>query len=139
MSPIRIRLASVLSALSGIGALDAGGGVLWEKVERSETEAAIVVLIEDYVRAIETKDLKLFRRIKPAISEAEEKRLQVAFANGPKQRIDLTIRSLEIVEGRATLIASRRDTLTGGIVSSFPQTFSLEKSSAAWVITEIGR
>ncbi len=134
-----LRRLGVIAVFAASGAASAEAGVVWEKAQRSEAETAIVAVIEDYVRAIETKDVKLFRRVKPALSEAEEKRLQTAFASVQKQSIELTVRGLEIADGKAQLKASRRDTLSGGIVSSFPQTFALEKQHDSWVIAEIGR
>jgi hypothetical protein len=139
MTADRLRRLALIGMLAASGAASAEPGVVWEKAQRSETEAAIIALIEDYVRALETKDVKLFRRVKPALSDAEEKRLQTAFASGPKQSIELMVRALEIADGKAQLKASRRDTISGGIVSSFPQSFGLEKQHDAWVITEIGR
>lgn len=133
------RRAARFAALLGACCLGVDAGVMWDKPQRSEAEAAIILVIEDYVRAIETKDVKLFRRVKPTLSEEEEKRLQAAFASVQKQSIELTVRSLEIGDAKALLKASRRDTLTGGVVSSFPQTFALEKQHANWVIAEIRR
>jgi hypothetical protein len=133
------RRLSLIATFAACASASAEAGVVWERAQRSETEAAIVALIEDYVRAIETKDVELFRRVKPALSDVEEKRLQAAFASVPKQSIELMIRALQVADGKAQLKASRRDTLSGGIVSSFPQTFALERHRDAWVITEIGR
>ena len=44
-----------------------------------------------------------------------------------------------ILEGKATVKVTRRDTLNGSIVSSFPQTFQLVKEPAGWMIADIGR
>ena len=47
----------------------------------SPEESAISTVIADYARAIETRDLELFRSVKPVLSQDEEQRLRTAFAN----------------------------------------------------------
>jgi hypothetical protein len=51
----------------------------------------------------------------------------------------MNVLSLDVKEGKATVKVSRRDTINGSIVSSFPQTFSLAKETAGWTIQDIGR
>ena len=101
--------------------------------------AGIRKALEVYVRAVEGKDLQLFRSVKPNLSDEEEKRARAAFKSVQTQVVRISVLSLEVREGRAVVKVARRDTLNGSIVSSFPQTFQLAKETAGWTIQDIGR
>jgi hypothetical protein len=104
------------------------------------TEAtSIRKVLEAYVRAVEAKDLLMFRTVKPNLSEEEEKRARIAFKSVQSQVVKMNVLSLEVKDGKATVKVSRRDTINGSIVSSFPQTFLLAKQTAGWTIQDIGR
>jgi hypothetical protein len=104
------------------------------------TEATgIRKVLEAYVRAVEAKDMEMFRAVKPNLSEEEEKRARAAFKSIQSQVVKMNVLSLDVKEGKATVKVSRRDTINGSIVSSFPQTFSLAKETAGWTIQDIGR
>ena len=103
----------------------------------SADQAAIRRVISDYGRAIETKDLELFKTVKPDLSKDEEKRLRAAFDSVRTQVVKITITSLELVDRQATVRVSRRDTINTAIVSSFPQTLVMAKNAAGWAIVEI--
>jgi hypothetical protein len=102
-------------------------------------EAAIRKLLERYVRAIETKDVAQFRVVKPNLSEDEEKKAKKAFESLQSQAVVITVQSVEVQGDTATVRVSRRDTINGSIVSSFPQSFVLARSREDWSIREIGR
>jgi hypothetical protein len=102
-------------------------------------EAAIRKVIGDYARAIEHKDLDLFRSVKPNLSTDEEKRARAAFASVQSQVVKITFVSIDVKEHQATVKVTRRDTINGSIPGAFPQTFNLSKLRAGWVIDEIGR
>jgi hypothetical protein len=53
--------------------------------------------------------------------------------------VKITIVSVEVQALEAVVRVSRRDTINGSIVSSFPQTFRLAKNKTGWSIQEIGR
>jgi hypothetical protein len=99
---------------------------------------AISAVIADYARAIETRDLELFRSVKPVLSQDEEQRLRTAFANAEAHSVKITVRSVEVKESQATVRLARRDTI-GSIVASFPQTIVLRRGSKGWTIEEIGK
>lgn len=105
----------------------------------SSEEAAIRKVISDYGRAIETKDLSLFRELKPNLTKEEEERVRRAFATVASQTVTISVRSLEVREKEATVRVSRRDVLSRTAVASFPQTFLLEKGHQGWSIREIGK
>jgi len=102
-------------------------------------EDAIRRLIATYERAIETKDLTLFRSAKPNLSTDEERRLKKAFESTKTHEVSITVEALECQEKRCVVRLTRRDTLDASIVSSFPQTLRLGQSADAWVIEQIGR
>jgi hypothetical protein len=104
----------------------------------STEEAAISAVLADYARAIETRDIELFRSVKPVLSPAEEQRLRAAFANTEAHTVKITLRSIELKEPHATVHLARRDTI-GTIVASFPQTILLTRSAKGWAIEEIGK
>ena len=102
-------------------------------------EAAIRKLLERYVHAIETKDVAQFRAVKPNLSEDEEKKARKAFDSLQSQSVVITVQSVEVQGDTALVRVSRRDTINGTIVSSFPQSFSLARLREEWSIREIGR
>jgi hypothetical protein len=104
----------------------------------SPEESAISAVLADYARAIETRDLVLFRSVKPTLSSAEEQKLRVAFANVEAHSVKITVRSVEVKESQATVHLARRDTI-GSIVASFPQTIVLRRGPKGWTIDEIGK
>jgi hypothetical protein len=104
------------------------------------TEAAgIRKVLEAYIRAVEAKDVQMFRSVKPNLSEEEERRVRTAFKSVQSQVVKMNVLSLDVKDSRATVKVARRDTINGSIVSSFPQTFQLAKEHAAWTIQDIGR
>ena len=104
------------------------------------TEAmGIRKVLEAYVHAVEAKDVQMFRTVKPNLSEEEEKRARIAFKSIQSQVVKMNVLSLDVKDGKATVKVSRRDTINGSIVSSFPQTFQLAKETAGWTIQDIGR
>ena len=105
----------------------------------SPDETAIRKVIADYAKAIENKDLDLFKTVKPNLTLEEEKRARTAFASIQSQVVKITFLSVELKEHQAVVKVTRRDTINGSIVSSFPQTFSLAKETAGWTIQDIGR
>jgi len=107
--------------------------------ELSTEAVSIRKVLEAYVRAVEAKDMQMFRTVKPNLSEEEEKRARAAFKSIQSQVVKMNVLSLDVKDGKATVKVSRRDTINGSIVSSFPQTFSLAKETAGWMIQDIGR
>ena len=96
-------------------------------------------LLVSYEKAIETKDLALFRSVKPNLSADEEKRLRKAFDSTRTHEVNISVEALECQEGHCLARLTRRDTLDGSIVSSFPQTLRLTHGPDGFVIEEIGR
>jgi serine/threonine protein kinase len=101
-------------------------------------EPAIRKVISDYGRAIESKDLDLFRSIKPNLSGDEEQRLRAAFQGSQRQKVAITIDGIRIAGSEATVRLTRRDTLDSHTVTS-QQTISLARVGGSWVIRDIGK
>lgn len=111
-------------------------------VEAADSQAAedeIRKVVSGYARAFETKDVGLFRTLKPNLSGEEERRLPGAFASVHTQVVRNTIETIAVQGEGATVRVSRHDTLDGSIVSSLPQTFRLAHGRLGWSIDDIGR
>ena len=89
-------------------------------------------------KAIQASHLALFRAIKPNLSGAEEDKLRASFANIKDWRVNISISSVLIDGGQATVHASRNDTVNGKAVS-LHQTFKLTRGASGWTIREIGQ
>jgi hypothetical protein len=101
--------------------------------------ASIRKVLEAYIRAVEAKDVTMFRSVKPNLSDEEEKRVRTAFKSVQSQTVKMNVLSLDVKDAHAIVKVARRDTINGSIVSSFPQTFQLAKETAGWTIQDIGR
>ena len=102
-------------------------------------DAAIRRVIRIYEQAIETKDIALFRSIRPNLSRAEETVLMNSFRQIDSQEIDIKVESLRIEGRTATARLVRRDTLTTAgrrQVQNSQQTLRFQKTDAGWIITE---
>jgi hypothetical protein len=103
-------------------------------------DAAIRKAVATYGRAIENKDVALFRSIKPNMSGDEERRLQQGFRAVASQRVFLTIASIERRGDTASVVVRRRDELEiAGRRQTVEakQTLSLARAGDGWVIVEI--
>jgi serine/threonine protein kinase len=111
-----------------------------EKPSPEDDDAAIRRVTATYARAIEGKDLALFRSIKPNLSPEEERRLQNGFRAVTSQRVDLTILSVDRRGDDATVVLRRRDTIEAGgrqHTSDSQQTMRLARTGGGWKIVEI--
>jgi hypothetical protein len=121
--------------VAGGGARRRGGRRRRRRRATREQEEAVKHLLLNYEKAIETKDLPLFRSVKPNLSADEAKRLRKAFDSSKTHEVSISIEALECRDDHCL---ARRDVLDGSIVSSFPQSLRLAHGSAGLVI-EIGR
>src|SRR5712691_3865746 len=96
-------------------------------VAASADETAIRKVIGDYAKAIENKDVELFKAVKPNLSLDEEKRARSAFASIQSQVVKITFLSIDMKEHQAVVKVTRRDTINGSIPGAFPQTFTMSK------------
>jgi len=102
-------------------------------------DAEIRRVIAEYARAIEGKDLALFRAVKPNLSGDEEKRLQDAFKAIKSQQVAITIDSIQVEGAQATVRVSRQDVINGRAMRAVHQTFRLVQGGPGWTIQTIGQ
>jgi hypothetical protein len=105
-----------------------------------EDEAAIRRVTATYARAIETKNVELFRSIKPDLSREEERRLLDGFRAVTSQEVDLTILSIQRRGDEASVVLRRRDTIEAGgrrQAAESQQTMRLARTAAGWKIVDI--
>jgi serine/threonine protein kinase len=105
-----------------------------------EDDAAIRKVAATYARAIESKDVALFRSIKPNLSREEERRLHDAFRAVASQRVTLTILSIDRRGDRAAVLVRRRDVIQAGAqqqTAERQQTLMMTRTRDGWVISEI--
>ena len=101
-------------------------------------EPAIRKVIVDYGRAIEGKDIALFKAVKPNLTPDEEKRLQESFKAIKSQQVGITIDAVQVEGGQATVKVSRQDTINGTRIKPIQQVFRLAQSGSGWSIQTIG-
>ena len=109
---------------------------------RESDDAAIRRVIATYERAIETKDLALFRTVRPSLSADEERRLRASFEQVDEQRIEIRIESIAVTGDTAVARLVRQDTVGRSgrsQTTQSTQTLRLARRGAAWVIVELGR
>ena len=107
-----------------------------------DDDSAIRAVVATYARAIESKDLALFRSIKPNLGADEERRIQQGFRAVTSQKVNITITSIDRRGDAASVHLSRQDIIEAGGRRQSPesrQTMTLAKSNGTWVIVEIGR
>ena len=112
--------------------------VVFVSASASPDERAIQKVLESYVHAIESRDVDLFKSVKPNLTADEERRARKAFESVRSQAVAMTINAVEVKDTEAVVRVNRRDTINGSIVSSFPQTFALVKGKEGWRIRDIG-
>jgi len=105
----------------------------------ASAQSAVRQVIADYARAIETKDIGLFKTLKPDLTSDEEKRLQEAFKSIPTQQVEISIDSIELDGAKAMVRASRKDSINGKPLRPHQQTFRLVRKDGAWTIQSIGQ
>ena len=98
------------------------------------SDAEVRQVIAEYGRAMETRDLALYRTLKPGLSSEDEKRLREAFKASKTQRVGITVDSVQIEGDRATVRATRQDVIDGRPTKAVSQTFQLVRVGATWQI-----
>jgi serine/threonine protein kinase len=113
-----------------------------ETSREADDDAAIRAVVATYARAIESKDLALFRSIKPNLGADEERRIEQGFRAVTSQKVNITIVSIDRRGDRATLQLRRQDIIEAGGRRQSPesrQTMTMARSNGTWVIVEIGQ
>jgi hypothetical protein len=95
--------------------------------------------LERYSRALETKDLALFRRAKPNLVGDEQQRLQNSFKAIRTLRIRMHVAGIEARGRGAAVRVTRQDSVNGMPSHVVQQTFVLSQRDGGWVISSIGK
>ena len=110
--------------------------------ETVDDDAAIRAVVATYARAIESKNLALFRSIKPNLGADEERRIQQGFRAVTSQKVNITITSIDRRGDAASVQLRRQDIIEAAGRRQSPessQSTTLAKNNGTWVIVEIGR
>ena len=102
-------------------------------------EAAIRRVIRSYAQAIETKNIDLYRSLRPGLPPAAEAAVRNSFRQVGSQEVVIRVETLTVDGRTATARISRQDTLvTGGRrqTQSSTGTLRFEKTAAGWIIAE---
>jgi len=94
-------------------------------------------VVEDYARAIQAKDIAMFRAVKPNLSADEEKRLRAIFKLYKSYKVDITISSIQLAGAEARVRVSRQDTIDGNPIR-LQQLLTMAKGAEGWTIRDIG-
>jgi len=98
---------------------------------------AVRHLVEQYGRAIETRDVGLFRSVMPGIGADEEARLKESFAGVRSDVVGITIRSVSMDEASATVQVLREDTVDGQRMKPVRQNLHLIRHDDRWQIRSL--
>jgi serine/threonine-protein kinase len=102
-------------------------------------EVLVRRLLDDFERAIESKDVALYKSLRPNLSADEERKLRAAFESVRSQELDLAIESLQVAGGAAVVKVRRSGRINGQPVPPIQQAFRLVKGPSGWLIREIGQ
>ena len=96
-------------------------------------------LISEFARAIEEKDVALYKTLRPTLSADDERKLKTAFENVRSQNVNLAIDSVKLDGASAVVRVTRTGKVNGETVPASKQVFRLAKSAAGWTIQDIGQ
>jgi eukaryotic-like serine/threonine-protein kinase len=96
-------------------------------------------LLAEFERAIESKDVALYKSLRPNLSADEERKLRAAFESVRSQELDFAIESVELAGAAAVVRVRRSGRINGQPVPPIQQVFRLVKGPSGWLIREIGQ
>ena len=105
-----------------------------------QDEQAIRQVVATYGRAIENKDLALYRSIWPTLSSEQARLVQEGFRAVSSQRVELTVTNIARQGNEATVTVRRRDMFQAGGQQSTrdsQQTMTMTRQGSRWVIVNI--
>jgi hypothetical protein len=97
-------------------------------------DAEVRRVIAEYARAMQSRDVALFRSLKPSLSAEDERRLREAFKTSKTEQVGIAIESVQIDGDRATVRATRQDVINGRPTAAVVQTFKLVRVGSTWQI-----
>jgi tetratricopeptide (TPR) repeat protein len=99
--------------------------------------AAVLQLVHDYERALESRDFDLYRAMMPKMSSDDEKIARESFKEIKSYKVDLANVQVAIDGSRATVSATRQDTVEGHRMKQREQIFHLVLRSGTWHIESL--
>jgi tetratricopeptide (TPR) repeat protein len=99
--------------------------------------AAVLQLVHDYERALESHDFDLYRALMPKMSSDDEKIVRESFKQIKSWQVDLANIQVAVDGTRATVRASRQDTVDGHRMKAREQIFHLVQTAGAWHIESL--
>jgi len=135
---MRYRLSLFTSLCAPVlGAIFASSGLAGEGPATAELlapELAVRHVITSYGRAIEARDVELFRSVMPGITFDAERRLRESFKTIQSQQVGITVEFVDIGGKTATVRALRDDTVDGLRMKPVQQVFHLVLLEDGWRI-----
>jgi serine/threonine protein kinase len=101
-------------------------------------EPAIRKVLDDFERAVASKDVALLKAVKPNLSPEDEKRFREIFKMIKSYQVSVTIAEIKVDGAQAKVRLARRDTIDGRPVNSQP-TFVLVKGPSGWTIRDFAQ
>jgi tetratricopeptide (TPR) repeat protein len=105
----------------------------------ADEEPAIRKVIADFARAIESKNLTLYKSLRPNLSAEDERKLKAAFEGSNSQQVSISIGSVQVTGGEARVHVTRRDTFKGRSLDPVQQTLLMVKGPGGWTIREVSQ
>jgi hypothetical protein len=106
-----------------------------------EDEAAIRKVVAILARAVETKDIALYRTVRPNLSRQDEKRVRDGFNAVRSQRVTITVLSIDPRGDSALVRVLRQDVAEGQggerKDNEIRQTLTFARTATGWIITTV--
>ncbi len=106
----------------------------------SNPRAEVRATLDNYVRAVETKDIGLLRQVRPGLTDEEISRTRASNEIKRSQKVDLKVDEITINGDEAQAIGRREDViiLRDGqrLRQDLKFTYTLKRGSRGWVIQE---
>jgi serine/threonine-protein kinase len=104
-----------------------------------DPKSALRRAVADFQRALDTKDLALYKSLRPGLSNDEEKRLRESWKAVGSQKVGITIDDLQVDGASATVRISRQDTIDGRAMPTRQQTIRFVQRDGSWTIQSFGQ
>jgi hypothetical protein len=106
----------------------------------SNPRAEVRATLDNYVRAVETKDIGLLRQVRPGLTDEELARTRASYDIKKSQKVDLKVDEITINGDEAQAVGRREDIiiLKDGqrLRQDLKFTYTLKRGSRGWVIQE---
>jgi tRNA A-37 threonylcarbamoyl transferase component Bud32 len=98
---------------------------------------AVREVLADYGRALETRDLGLFKSVMPGLSRERERQVRESFRDVRSLKVSLVVQSVEASGAQAVAQVSRRDVLEGKPQPPLQLRFRFVQRDGVWAIDAI--